>query len=844
MLGLVPRPAPPNVEFRLCTTPADISWLFDHLANAREYAWDTETTHPTRGKGKGDDNEFVDAGSSRDEKVIGISFCWDERIAAYMPLYRNPEGATYLKRSRAGITPCMWDRVVADLKRELQDPSKRRSTWNGPFDATWMWNCFRIRVPGLQSDGMIAHGLLDETRSESTHKLKDCAATYHDPKAHQYERDLDLALDFYDQHLGRYYYVPLDIIAPYGCADAYYTLVLCREFEKRLEREGLDLLYRLTLTPLLDVLTEMQITGVPVNTAKTDQVGLELAAELETVTADIIAKTGVEFDPGSPEQLSEVLFDKLGFTPTGDRGKNGFYSTDKEQLANLEKDHYDLSKLIQRHRRIVKLKGTYVDGLRNLLVDGRYYPNYKVHTTVSGRWVEPLVVLLPRGEKGGDAIKGLFEAPPGWSFLFRDLSQIELRIAAHISNDPVMVEGFCTGGPGYDPHAATAARLFKLEAPTGEDLIKWVKKHHKPKRSVAKNCNFLSIYGGQEDRLGTMMMAEFPAIWPDKDEAKKEARRFLDLYFQVHFGLKQSIDRSHADARRDGYVTNMFGRKRRLADAKLMLPSNEFLLVRPRDERWKCYGRQSPSLWFDLDYRGDSLPYDGLPTAELAAKVRALKNQKYLVPMNNRPACVACDKLASCCYAREYRSREMRIQEAYRQAFNFEIQASAVDYTDYALVLIWQAIQAGRLRSRPVLQIHDSLGFLVPDEELDVMAELTRDKMEHALDGTSISFRVPIASDLTVCRSWGDENTPSFVEVASRQCPACDKRRDEIEKKLLKDGPDMMLSTEYQTLKRAPAVSIGNATPVGAYSRYEETSMACACGWSWRHPAVFQSELS
>jgi len=840
MLGLAPRPAPRNVQFRLCTSEADVNWLFDSLAGAREYAWDIETTHPTRGKGKSDDTEFVEVGG-RDEKVIGISFCWNESTAAYLPLYRNPDGDTFLKRSSK--RSCLFDRVVADLKRELEDPGKDRFTWNGTFDVTWMRNCFGIRVPGFQSDGMMAHALLDETRSESVHKLKVCAGTYIDPKAHQYEIDLERALDFYDQHLGRYYYVPLDTLAPYGCADAYYTFRLVKLFEARLKDEGLWPLYIRTIMPVLDAVAEMKVTGVPANTAKVDQVSREIGEELTSLTAEIIERAGHDFDPGSPEQLSVILFDKLHLTPIGDRGKNGYYSTDKETLASLETVH-PIIKLIQRHRRLVKLKGTYVDGLRNLLVGDRYYPDYKLHTTVSGRWTERLVVLLPREEKGGDSVKGLFEAPPGWSFMFRDLSQIELRIAAHVSDDRVAVDGFCNGGPGYDPHAATAIRMFKIEIPEGQDPIKYVKKQHKPKRSISKNINFLSIYGGEEERLAVMMVSEFPDIWPDKDKAKVEARGFLDSYFQVHWGLKASIERSHQDAKRDGFVRNMFGRKRRLPDAQLQLPNSDFALLRPRDDRWKCFGRQSPSLWYDLGYRGDDLPYEGLRTSDVAAQVRALKNPKYLTPVGGRTSCVECDKLAACCYARERRSREMRIAEAYRQAFNFEIQSSAVDYTDYALVLIWRAIQARGLRSRPVLQIHDSLGFLVPDDELDVMADITKESMEHALDGTSITLRVPIGSDLTVCRSWGDENVPSFVDTASHQCPACDKRRGQIEKKLLNDGPDPVLSTEYQTLKRAPTVTIGAVTEIGRCSRYQEMAMACACGWKWQHPAVFQSELT
>lgn len=808
MFGLVPRPAPKDVKFVLCDTTARIEELFTALDRAKEYAWDIETTHPTRGD-KADDSDFIESGGL-DEKVCGISFCWSPQVVMYLPLFRDKNGRTHL--SRAHGRACIYDRVVRLLRRELEQANKDRFTWNGIFDRAWMWFCFGIKVPASASDGMLAHHLLDENRAKAaSHGLKDCAAADLDPAANRYERDIHDALDLYDRALGRYSEVPLEILYPYGCADAYYTYRLVQIYEERLRAEGIDKLYFATVMPLQDVVLRMRVTGLPVDESRIEAVSAELATELSDLNQKIWAAAGRQFDAGSAEQLSRVLFDDLGLKAIGQRGAAGFYSTSKEVLASLEDEH-SIIPLVQRHRRVVKLKGTYVDGLRKLLVEGRYYPDYRIHGTVSGRFSERLINLLPRGEKGGAAIKGLFVAPPGWSFLARDISQIELRIVAHLSDDALLVDGFCNGGPGYDPHSATAVRLFKIEIPPEMDPSSYVKKHHKPKRSIAKNCGFLTIYGGREHRLGTMMATEFPDIWPDKDKAIEEARGFLEAYFQVHPGVKRAIEETHTFVRQHGYVATMFGRRRRLADAQIANVPEPDKADRPT--RWPlrgCFGRHSPSLMYDLGYgRGPVL--DGMEREAAQAVICGddkLKNdRRYVQPVGDREtACVDCYYLVPCMYMKEHRNRQRLVEEANRQAFNMLVQSAAVDYTNYAFVLIQREIEKRGLRSRPVLHIHDQLGFLVPDEELEWMIEVTKDKMENAY-----ALKVPVASDLSVGRSWGDFD----LQVPS-DCPSC-------QSKVL--------------------VVRGKIAQMGEVTRYVEISATCGCGWSWMHPAVFETELS
>ena len=1084
MLSVATRPAPTGTSFVLCDTPKRVEELFDGLQRARTYSYDCETTHPTA-KGSSEDPIPTD----HEEKVIGISFCWSPQRAMYLPLYRNKEGDI-----RCFDQPS-FDAVVRDLKRELEDPSKTRRTWNRLFDDVELYRCFGIKVPIVRGDedGMLQHHLLDEARAESGHRLKECAALYIDPAAAKYERDLDEALDFFDPHLRRYSHVPLDVIYPYGCADALYHFLLPDIFQPRLEAEGLAGLFHTISMPTQHAVVQMHETGLP---ASEDQVGAasaKLAVEIEALTRDIWKLAGFEFDVGSAGQLSDALFNRMKLpVKKATRGKDGYFSTAKEVLAELEDDHAIIP-LVQRHRRAVKLKGTYVDGLRNFLVGGRYYQEFKVHGTVSGRFTERLVNLLPRGEKGGDAIKGLFVAPPGWWFVFRDLclaagtgvqtldgtkpiedvrpgdkvftfrdgrvawgevtrtaavgrldclrvtfdngrsvvasrehkwpvkvcercgqpgcrskrghklqiqatrsdalrvgdsivplrrqlvggrshlwawraidytkehllvaeavlgprpvghdvhhlnedvddnrpgnleyrdatahksehgraryavqdhtkrldrlrhalkherrsyrgvgnpnfgklrsieracltckstfyrppsreglycsrvcyhearrhglncrvvsiepaglvdcyticvdpdhnyalaagvftfnSQIELRVAAHVSQDPIMCDGYRNGGPGFDLHAATAIRMFNLQIPDGVDPAAYVKETYKPYRSISKNIGFGTLYGATARRI----MALINADYPEMQCSVEKAQEFIDTYFKTMVGLGKSIKDIQAFTHLHGYIASIFGRRRRLPDARLVLPEDRSAERPDRGPlRW-CYGRECPSLTFDLQL--DLAEHvSGMQSAFARDRLRARKeNARYLIATDERVACADCEKLVPCMYTRERRNRDGRVKAAYRQAFNFVIQSSAADYTNLSLSQIVAEIERSNLRSRAVLQIHDALGFLVPDEEIETMINLTRDRMEHA---TPLSL--PIVSDLTVVRSWGDENMK--VPKACKKC-------------------------------KTPVVPVDTrSVPFGQQSRWRSIIATCtACGWRWNHDHVFTTELS
>ena len=794
MLTKITRPPPRGVDFILCDTPKRIEWLFKSLSGATRYAWDIETTHPTV---KGDDEETVQ--SSSDDQIIGMSFCWSPTVAAYLPIYADKE------RNPRSLRADALTRVIEWLRREMQLLGKSRETWNGTFDKVWSRRSLNIEVPIGGADWMLGHHLLDENKTRASHRLKDCMGAYlGDPMVLVYEQDLQRALDQYDPNLRRYSMVPLEIIYPYGCADSWGTYMLGDVFKPMLTAENLDYVFNNITIPLQHVVTEIHTTGLPISREKIPQVQRDMREEIGRIKEEVQRLAGQSFDVGSTEQVSHILFDVLKLPTRGERGPSGFYSTDKDTLGSLE-DAHPIVRHIQRFRRVDRNFTMYVQGLDKKSWVDAYYPNFKIHGTRSGRMSEQLIMSLPRGEKGGDIIKGLFQAPPGWNFMMRDLSQIELRFAAELSQDPIMVDGYRNGGPGFDLHALTAVKMFSnIKVPDGYDMaqmVKYVKAFYKAYRSIAKNLNFGALFGASAKRLMELINEEFPEMKCTIEQAQE----FLDTYYKTMSKLRELIDNTYEFAKTYGYVLNMFGRKRRLPDAQIARledRSDE----RPRHGALRrCFGRQSPSITYDLkipetegfDYSSD----------EIRAMVIDLRNPKYSQPTADRAACSECRVIAPCISERERWSRGSRIDDAMRQAFSFVIQSSAVDYANLAFAAVHAEMKRLGLRSKPIIQIHDSIGFLVPDYEIEVMAELTRDRMENAH-----KMSIPITSELTICRNWGDEN----VHLPE----ACGRCKTKIDPTVLKEAV------------------------VSEHASYLEATARCGCGWEWSHNNVPSTTLT
>jgi len=309
---------------------------------------------------------------------------------------------------------------------------------------------------------------------------------------------------------------------------------------KQLEEMGLARLYYDVELPLADVLGEMERLGMPVDVSTLEEVGAELEERISDLEARIYSDVGHPFNIGSPKQLGEVLFVELGL-PTSRKTKTG-YSTDAKVLQELANRGHTIAERIIEYRELTKLKGTYIDGLIDLVdEDGRIHSTLNQTTTATGRLSSdsPNLQNIPIRTETGARIRDAFVASPGRVLVVADYSQIELRILAHMTGEPALVEAF-TGG--VDVHTRTAAEVFdvRIESVTPE------------LRRRAKMVNFGILYGisgfGLASRLGNVHPAE----------AERYIKRYLEQYPRVTQFMEETI----SEAEELGYVTTLFGRRR------------------------------------------------------------------------------------------------------------------------------------------------------------------------------------------------------------------------------------------------------------------------------------------
>ena len=333
-----------------------------------------------------------------------------------------------------------------------------------------------------------------------------------------------------------------------GATDLAEAAVLTRELADRqrveIEEQGLGRLFRDVELPLVDVLVEMERTGVKLDTSRLAQISEKVSARITELEREVWELAGEEFTIGSPQQLGEVLFEKLGLSRKR-RGKTGF-STDARVLQAIRSEHPIIEK-VEQWREYSKLKSTYLDALP-LLVDSesRLHTTFNQTATTTGRLssTDPNLQNIPIRTELGREIRECFVAREGCKLISADYSQVELRVLAHISGEQVLKDIFIRG---EDVHAATAGEMFGV-AP--EDVDPGL-------RSKAKMINFGIVYGlsayGLADRL---------------DIPQEEAQEFIDRYIGRFPRVKEFIDTTIADATEKGYVTTLFGRKRRIPELR------------------------------------------------------------------------------------------------------------------------------------------------------------------------------------------------------------------------------------------------------------------------------------
>jgi DNA polymerase-1 len=301
--------------------------------------------------------------------------------------------------------------------------------------------------------------------------------------------------------------------------------------------------------PLVPVLALMERHGIRVDPRRLEDFAVELERELDNLTREIYALAGEEFAINSPKQLGQILFEKLKL-PAARRTKTG-YSTDADVLTELAVGHPLPAKVLE-HRTLSKLKGTYADTLPGLVNPGtgRIHTTFNQLVAATGRLSsqDPNLMNIPTRTELGRRIRAAFIPEAGWRFVAADYSQIELRILAHLSEEPAIIESFRRG---EDIHTRTACEVFKV-APAEVTPLQ---------RTIAKSANFAILYG-----VSAFGLAQATKI------DQKEAQRYINEYFAMHPRVRTFIDRTLAEGRARGYVSTVLGRRRYLPDLKSTNP--------------------------------------------------------------------------------------------------------------------------------------------------------------------------------------------------------------------------------------------------------------------------------
>ena len=481
--------------------------LCEQLLQEKSFAFDTET----------DGLDPLTAG------LVGMSFAIREQEAWYVPVPANREEATD---------------IVLRLAPALQHPEIEKVGQNIKFDILALRK-YGVRVKGPLFDTMLAHYLLNP---ELRHGMDYLAETYLKYKTVPIE---DL-IGPKGKKQASMRTVPIEQIKEYAAEDADVTLRLKHYFAPLLKHEGLESLFFEMEMPLIYVLAEMEATGVKLDTNALKQSSEVLSQQLSTLEESIYDLAGQSFNINSTKQVGEILFDKLKLDEKAKKTKTGGYSTSEEVLEKIRGKHPIVDKLLE-YRGIKKLLSTYIDALPALIhpETGKIHTSFNQAVTATGRLssTNPNLQNIPvRDELGREIRKAFIADDDDCIFFSADYSQIELRLMAHLSNDPHMVEAFCSGA---DIHAATAAKIYGIP----------VEEVTSDMRRKAKTANFGIIYG-----ISVFGLAERLSI------PRAESKELIDGYFQTYPRIKEYMEESIRVAKEKGYVETLFKRKRFLPD--------------------------------------------------------------------------------------------------------------------------------------------------------------------------------------------------------------------------------------------------------------------------------------
>ena len=557
-------------------------------------------------------------------RLVGISFAIEGANAAYLPLGHSYAGAP---------AQLPLAETLEKLRPWLESPQQGKLGQHLKYDRHVFAN-HGVHLRGIVEDTLLQSYVLE---SDQTHDLGALAA-----------RHCGLATISYDAVTGkganRISFAQVDVAraAEYAAEDADVTLRVHQVLRPKLAAEPeLEALYRDLELPIAEVLFRIERNGVLIDAATLAQQSDELGHKIMALETEAQQLAGQPFNLNSPKQLAEILFHQQGL-PVVKKTPSGGPSTDEEVLEKLAED-YPLPKKILEHRSFAKLKNTYTDKLPKMInpATGRVHTSFGQATAVTGRLAstEPNLQNIPIRTPEGRRIRSAFVAPPDHRILSADYSQIELRIMAHLSDDPRLLEAFAQG---EDVHRATAGEVFGL---TPIEVSN-------DQRRAAKAINFGLIYGMSAFGLAKQIGVDRTA-----------AQAYMDRYFARYPGVARYMEETRAGARDKGYVETVFGRR----------------------------------LWL--------------------SEIRS--------------------------------SNAGRRQGAERAAINAPMQGTAADLIKRAMLEVQGWLDAQKLRTLLILQVHDELVLEVPEDELAAVREALPKLM-----GGVAQLKVPLLVEVGVGANW------------------------------------------------------------------------------------------
>ena len=455
-------------------------------------------------------------------QIVGISLSTTVGEAAYIPLRHSYAGAP---------DQLPFDAVLAQLRPWLESARKPKLGQNIKYDTHVLANA-GIAVAGYVHDTMLQSYVLE---AHKPHGLESLAERHLGRKGLSYE---DLCGK--GAHQIPFGQVDIERAAEYSCEDSDMTLHVHEKLWPQIEADaGLLRIYREIEMPTSSILGTIERTGVLIDSAKLAAQSQQLAERMLALEQQAYELAGQPFNLGSPKQIGEILFEKLGL-PVKKRTASGAPSTDEEVLNELAADYPLPAKLLE-NRSLAKLKGTYTDKLPLMVnpATGRVHTNYAQAVAVTGRLSsnDPNLQNIPIRTIEGRRVREAFVPPPGHSILSADYSQIELRIMAHMSGDPGLLKAFADG---IDVHRLTASEVF------GAALAEVSNEQ----RRYAKTINFGLIYG-----MGAFGLAQALGI------ERGAAAAYIERYFERFAGVRRYMDATKESAREKGYVETLFGRR-------------------------------------------------------------------------------------------------------------------------------------------------------------------------------------------------------------------------------------------------------------------------------------------